>query len=68
MWNSMTDKEIDDEFNEIVCDKLFASGKDVSSYPTEFMTYPDHSILYNPEQLAEITEGAEEMKSSELVV
>jgi hypothetical protein len=68
MWNSMTDEEIDAEFNEICCDKLFASGKDVSSYPTEIMTYPDHSVLYNPTPLEEITGGAEEMKSGELVV
>ena len=64
MWNSMTDEEIDAEFNEICCDKLFASSKDVSTYPTEIMTYPDHSILYNPEPLEE---GSEEMKTGELI-
>lgn len=49
LWNSMTDAEIDAEFNEICCDKLFDSTKDVSSYPVEEMTFPDHSKLYNPD-------------------
>jgi len=63
MWNTMTDKEIDDEFNEICNDKLFAN--DVSNLPVEpsGITYPDHSVLYNPEPLEESTEGFEETKS-----
>lgn len=49
MWNEMTDEEIDAEFNSICCDKLFYQGQDITSYPVKEMSYPDHSILYNPE-------------------
>lgn len=59
MWNSMTDEEIDAEFNEICCDKLFTG--DVSDLPVEpsGMTYPDHSVLYNPKSLEKIIEASE---------
>lgn len=48
LWSEMTDDEIDQEFNSIVSDKLLEGGTDVTSYPVKEMTYPDHSILYNP--------------------
>lgn len=59
MFNTMTDAEIDEEFNDIVSNKLFYQGQDVSSYPVKEMTMPDHSILYNPEPL----EDGEEIKT-----
>lgn len=49
MWREMSDEEIDEEFNSICCDKLFYQGQDVSNYPVKEMTYPDHSIIYNPQ-------------------
>lgn len=58
LWTNMTDEEIDAEFNEICCDKLFESSADVSTYPVEpsGLTYPDHSVLYNPQSLKEVFE------------
>jgi hypothetical protein len=50
MWSEMTDEEIDEEFNAICCDKLFEGGVDVSNLPVKEMTYPDHSVLYEPVQ------------------
>ena len=50
MWNEMSDSEIDMEFNSICCDKLFEGGVDVSTLPVEQMTFPDHSVLYEPQQ------------------
>ena len=50
MWSEMTDEEIDEEFNSICCDKLFEGGVDVSTLPVEQLTYPDHSVLYEPQQ------------------
>jgi len=66
LWNTMSDQEIDDEFNDICVNKLFETGKDLTSYPVETLTYPDHSILYNPKKLEDINElvGDEEMKVS----
>ena len=32
-WVSLTDDEIIKEFNEIVCDRIFADGVDISTYP-----------------------------------
>jgi len=58
MWESMTDEEIDEEFNSICCDKLFDQGKDVSAYPVKEMTYPNYSALYNS-----VESGSEESKS-----
>lgn len=46
MWNEMSDSEIDEEFNSICCESLFHAGKDVSNYPVQYKTMPDHSILY----------------------
>lgn len=46
MWNTMSDAEIDEEFNAICCDKLFYQGVDVSSYPVKELTQPDYSVLY----------------------
>jgi hypothetical protein len=48
MWSEMTDEEIDEEFNAICCDKLFEGGVDISNLPVKEMTYPDHSVLYEP--------------------
>jgi hypothetical protein len=56
MWNEMSDSEIDAEFNSICCDKLFEGGVDVSTLPVEQLTYPDHSVLYEPQQLAHFEE------------
>jgi len=64
IWNSMSDSEIDEEFNDICSNKLFESGTDVSAYPVEESSFPDHSILYNPRDVVEvIEEGEEETKS-----
>jgi len=41
LWNTMTEKEIDDEFNSICCDKLFSSGVDISSYPCFNTEFPE---------------------------
>lgn len=49
MWNTMTDEEINEEFNAICCDKLFESGADVSTLPVKELTYPNHSVLYEPQ-------------------
>ena len=57
MWKEMTDEEINEEFNSICCDKLFYQGTNVSNYPVKEMTFPDHSIIYNPQV------GDEETKS-----
>lgn len=51
MWNTMSDEEIDVEFNDICVNKLFEGGKDVTTYPVETLTYPDHSILYTNEAI-----------------
>jgi hypothetical protein len=50
MWSEMSDSEIDEEFNSICCDKLFEGGVDVSTLPVLEKTYPDHSVLYEPQQ------------------
>jgi len=50
MWNTMSEDEIDMEFNAICCDKLFEGGVDVSTLPVEQLTFPDHSVLYEPQQ------------------
>ena len=65
MWNSMSDNEIDEEFNAICCDKLFYQGQDITSYPVKELTFPDHSILYNPEPRPLLEGGEEEVKSSD---
>ena len=65
MWKEMTDAEIDEEFASICCDKLFYQGQDVSSYPVKELTFPDHSIVFNPTPSIEV--GEEETKT-ELVV
>lgn len=39
LWDTMSDEEIDKEFNDICCEKLFTCGVDISAYPcfnTEF--------------------------------
>lgn len=63
LWNTMTDKEIDEEFNDIVNDKLLYQGKDISQYPVKEMSYPDYSSLYD-------NDGKEETKTefTELVI
>ncbi len=61
MWNTLSDKEIDEEFNSIVNDKLFYQGQDVSSYPVKELCMPDHSIVFNPSPSIEF--GEEESKS-----
>lgn len=69
MWNTMSDSEIDEEFNAICCDKLFDVGKDVSEYPVKESSFPDYSILYNPPNESDenksdcIENGEEETKS-----
>lgn len=55
MWNEMTDEEIDEEFNAICCDKLFYQGQDISNLPVKELTFPDHSVLYNPPPIEEIS-------------
>jgi len=62
MFNTMTDAEIDEEFNSIVCDKLFYQGQDVSSYPVKEMTFPNHSIVFNPTENG--VEGSEESEAT----
>jgi hypothetical protein len=59
MWNSMSDEEINEEFNAICCDKLFEGGQDISSYPVKEMNFADHSSLYEPASLS-----CEELKAS----
>ena len=61
MWNTMSDAEIDEEFNAICCDKLFYQGQDITSYPVKELTFPDHSILYNPEPLVDGEETKTEL-------
>lgn len=61
MWHTVSDTEIDEEFNAICCDKLFYQGEDVSKYPVKEMTFPNHSMVYNSEV------DGEESKSNELV-
>ena len=56
MWNSMSDEEINEEFNAICCDKLFEGGQDISSYPVKEMTFADHSSLYEPDQKTAFSE------------
>ena len=47
LWNKMNDEEIDKEFNDICCSRLFNSGSDISSYPVyEPIGTPNHSVLY----------------------
>jgi hypothetical protein len=48
MWNSMTDEQIDKEFNEICCERLFVAGADFSNYPVyEPVGTANHKILYD---------------------
>ncbi len=51
MWETMSDSEIDEEFNAICCDRLFEGGADVTQYPVKELTFPDHSILYEPQKV-----------------
>lgn len=50
LWDSLSDSEIDAEFNSICCDNLFVGGADLTKYPTADLRFPDHSILYNPSE------------------
>ena len=61
MWNTLSNAEIDTEFNAICCDKLFYQGTDVSNYPVREMNFPDHSIIYNPEPLEDGEESKTEL-------
>ena len=47
-WVSLTDDEIIKEFNEIVCDRIFADGVDISTYPCLQTSEPEL-----PEELKE---------------
>ena len=49
LWNTMSDEQIDKEFGDICCSRLFGEGADVSNYPCfEPAGTPNHSILYDP--------------------
>jgi len=61
MWNTLSDIEIDEEFNSIVNDKLLYQGQDVSLYPVKELTFPNHSIVFNPTPSVEF--GDEETKT-----
>lgn len=61
MMLSMSDEDITKEFNSIVCDDLFTSGKDYTTYNTLESTEPDHSVLYNPEPILKGEEEQEPM-------
>lgn len=50
MMETMSDSEIDEEFNSIVCDDLLDGSKDISTYHVLEKSYPDHSILYKPSE------------------
>ena len=41
LWNTMSDEEIEREFNDIVCNKLFTSGQDISAYSCFEMSFPE---------------------------
>jgi hypothetical protein len=41
LFETMSDKEINDEFNSICCDKLFTSGVDVSAYTCFNTSFPE---------------------------
>ena len=49
LWNTMTDEQIEKEFNDICCSRLFDAGCDISNYPCyEPVGTPNHSVLYDP--------------------
>jgi len=49
LWNTMSDEQINKEFNDICCSRLFTEGADVSTYPCyEPVGTPNHSVLYDP--------------------
>lgn len=61
MWNTMSDEEIDAEFNDICVNKLFdPASTDVENLPSQYISAPDHSVLYNSP--ASSLEGEEETK------
>ena len=62
MIKTMTDDEIDREFNEIVCDSILSSNSDVSLYSVVEKTEPDHSVLYRPVEPKEEIEEIEEIE------
>jgi len=53
MWYKMTDEQIEKEFNDICCGRLFADGVDISAYPCAEMGSPNHTQLYEHEKEGE---------------
>ena len=51
LWNTMSDEQIEKEFNDICCERLFNAGADVSTYPVyEPVGTANHSVLYKPDE------------------
>ncbi len=51
LWNTMTNEQIDKEFNDICCSRLFEVGCDISTYPIyEPAGTPNHDVLFRAEE------------------